>query len=42
VRYKLAFDEYLKRTGHVDVRALVAFSGVLDETLSPIRSPRST
>lgn len=36
VRYKLAFDEYLKRTGHVDVRALVAFSGeVLDETLSP-------
>lgn len=36
VRYKLAFDAYLKRTGHTDVRALVAFSGeVLDEDLSP-------
>lgn len=27
VRYKLAFDTYIKRTGHGDVRALVAFSG---------------
>lgn len=36
VRYKLAFDEYLKRTGHVDVKALVAFSGeVTDPELGP-------
>ncbi|WP_104199433.1 type I restriction endonuclease subunit R [Cryobacterium sp. Y29] len=36
VRYKLAFDAYLKRTGHTDVRALVAFSGeVLDTDLGP-------
>ncbi|TFD52189.1 type I restriction endonuclease subunit R [Cryobacterium frigoriphilum] len=36
VRYKLAFDDYLKRTGHTDVRALVAFSGeVLEPELSP-------
>ena len=31
VRYKLAFDSYIKRTGRIDVQALVAFSGsVLD------------
>lgn len=31
VRYKLAFDAYLKRTGHLDVQALVAFSGSVDD-----------
>jgi type I restriction enzyme, R subunit len=31
VRYKLAFDEYIKRTGRVDVQALVAFSGSVND-----------
>jgi type I restriction enzyme, R subunit len=36
VRYKLAFDEYLKRTGRMDVQALVAFSGtVVDPDSGP-------
>ncbi|WBM80676.1 hypothetical protein KIV56_04565 [Cryobacterium breve] len=36
VRYKLAFDDYVERSGRADIRALVAFSGeVLDETLRP-------
>jgi type I restriction enzyme R subunit len=36
VRYKLAFDEYIKEKGYTDLRALVAFSGqVLDEESGP-------
>ncbi|TBN56477.1 type I restriction endonuclease subunit R [Glaciihabitans arcticus] len=31
VRYKLAFDEYIKRTGRMDVQALVAFSGAVND-----------
>jgi len=31
VRYKLAFDEYIKRTGRGDVQALVAFSGAVND-----------
>jgi type I restriction enzyme, R subunit len=31
VRYKLAFDEYIKRTGRMDVQALVAFSGSVSD-----------
>lgn len=27
VRYKLAFDAYIKKKGYVDMKALVAFSG---------------
>lgn len=34
VRYKLAFDAYIKRAGHVDVQALVAFSGTVDDPAS--------
>jgi len=34
VRYKLAFDRYVKEQGYADIRALVAFSGtVIDEPL---------
>jgi type I restriction enzyme, R subunit len=31
VRYKLAFDEYLKRQGYSDIRSLVAFSGTVKD-----------
>jgi type I restriction enzyme R subunit len=31
VRYKLAFDDYIKRTGRGDVKALVAFSGAVTD-----------
>ena len=34
VRYKLAFDAYIKRTGRIDVQALVAFSGSVIDTES--------
>jgi type I restriction enzyme R subunit len=36
VRYMLAFEEYIKRTGYTDIRALVAFSG---EVLDPESGP---
>ena len=29
VRYKLAFDEYIKRMGYTDLKTLVAFSGTV-------------
>ena len=29
VRYKLAFDDYIKEKGYADLRALVAFSGIV-------------
>ncbi|MDJ0379147.1 type I restriction endonuclease [Cryobacterium sp. PH31-L1] len=36
VRYMLAFEEYIKRTGYTDIRALVAFSGeVTDRESGP-------
>src|SRR5207302_11259772 len=31
VRYKLAFDQYLKRQGYTDIRSLVAFSGTVKD-----------
>jgi type I restriction enzyme, R subunit len=31
VRYKLAFDDYLKRQGYTDIRPLVAFSGTVKD-----------
>ncbi len=31
VRYKLAFDRYLKRNGYTDIRPLVAFSGTVKD-----------
>lgn len=31
VRYKQEFDRYLKENGYTDIRALVAFSGVVDD-----------
>jgi type I restriction enzyme R subunit len=32
VRYKLAIDEYLKKKGYADTKALVAFSGTVDDS----------
>ena len=31
VRYKLAFDRYIKAKGYTDIRSLVAFSGVVED-----------
>lgn len=31
VRYKLAFDEYIKRKGYLDMKTLVAFTGTVDD-----------
>lgn len=35
VRYKLAFDKYLKAKGYTDLQTLVAFSGAVDDTGGP-------
>lgn len=32
VRYKLAFDEYIKRKGYTDLKTLVAFSGTVKDS----------
>ena len=35
VRYKLAFDEYLKDKGYTDIKTLVAFSGMVEDPECP-------
>lgn len=35
VRYKLAFDQYIKSNGYKDVKSLVAFSGVVEDPDTP-------
>lgn len=43
VRYKLAMDDYIRRSGYTDVAALVAFSDdVIDPTLGPEKFNEST
>ena len=31
VRYKLAFDKYIREKGYTDVKTLVAFSGMVED-----------
>jgi type I restriction enzyme, R subunit len=35
VRYKLAFDKYIAEKGYMDVRTLVAFSGIVEDPDAP-------
>ena len=39
VRYKLAFDEYIKRMGYTDLKTLVAFSGTVKDQGIEYREP---
>lgn len=38
VRYKQAFDQYIKANGYKDVKSLVAFSGVVEDPDTPNKS----
>jgi len=38
VRYKQAFDKYIKENGYTDVRTLVAFSGIVEDPDAPGRN----
>lgn len=38
VRYKQAFDKYIKEKGYTDVRTLVAFSGIVEDPDAPGKS----
>jgi type I restriction enzyme R subunit len=35
IRYKQSFDEYIKKKGYTDIKALVAFSGVVKDDINP-------
>ncbi len=43
VRYKKAFDDYIRKQGHADCRALVAYSGeVTDEESNVLKAKELT
>ena len=37
VRYKLAFDRYIKEHEYAGIRSLVAFSGTVEDPETPVR-----